>query len=179
MHPAMFLRGSQARFTDPASGEVVQPGSLPHQLGDFVMAAVRAGFGLEGIGEYAPDASFAARYPRAEKYIGWPMVVVLRMHVEKKPEVRTDDGVTSLEGPLELYNGQLTLRIPLVAGGDKLVGCAGRIGQVDGEYLNVVIKPWLAEKLRVAAGNLVIVDNRNGKFTITRSAKNDSTESNR
>ena len=79
MHPAMFLRGSQARFTDRASGEVVQPGSLPHQLGDFVMATVRAGFVLESIGEHAPDAPFAARYPRAEKYVGWPMLVVLRM----------------------------------------------------------------------------------------------------
>jgi malonyl-CoA O-methyltransferase len=79
MHPAMFLRGSQARFTDPASGEVVQPGSLPHQLGDFIMAAVRAGFSMEGIGEYAPDAAFALRFPRAEKYVGWPMLVVLQM----------------------------------------------------------------------------------------------------
>lgn len=79
MHPAMLLRGSQARFTDPASGAVVQPGSFPHQLGDFVMAAVRARFHLEGIGEYSPDAGFAAHYPRAEKYVGWPMLVVLRM----------------------------------------------------------------------------------------------------
>jgi ubiquinone/menaquinone biosynthesis C-methylase UbiE len=79
MHPAMFLRGSQARFTDPASGQVVQPGSFPHQLGDFVMAAVQAGFSLEGIGEHAPDAQFAAQYPRAERYVGWPMLVVLRM----------------------------------------------------------------------------------------------------
>lgn len=79
MHPAMFLRGSQARFTDPTTGEVVQPGSFPHRLGDFVMAAVRAGFRMEEIGEYAPDASFAAQYPRAEKYVGWPMLVVLRM----------------------------------------------------------------------------------------------------
>ena len=81
MHPSMFLRGSQARFTDPASGEVVQPGSLPHQLGDFVMAALRAGFTLESIGEHAPDAGFAAQYPRAEKYVGWPMLVVLQMRV--------------------------------------------------------------------------------------------------
>jgi len=81
MHPAMFLRGSQARFTDPATGEVVQPGSLPHQLGDFVMAAVGAGFTLETIGEHAPDAPFAARYPRAEKYVGWPMLVVLQLQV--------------------------------------------------------------------------------------------------
>lgn len=79
MHPAMFLRGTQARFTDPASGEVVQPGSFPHRLGDFVMAAQRAGFRMDEIGEYAPDARFAARYPRAEKYVGWPMLVVLQM----------------------------------------------------------------------------------------------------
>ena len=77
MHPAMFLRGSQARFTDPDSGERVQPGSLPHRLGDFVMAALDAGFSLRGIGEYAPDADFAKGYPRAERYVGWPMLVVL------------------------------------------------------------------------------------------------------
>jgi malonyl-CoA O-methyltransferase len=79
MHPAMLLRGSRARFTDPVSGERVEPGSLPHQLGDIVMAAVRVGFLLEGIGEHAPDAELARRYPRAEKYIDWPMLVVLRL----------------------------------------------------------------------------------------------------
>ena len=77
MHPAMFLRGSQARFTDPVSGEVVMPGSLPHRIGEIVMAAVGAGFTLCGVGEYAPDAAFAARYPRAERYVDWPMLVVL------------------------------------------------------------------------------------------------------
>ena len=30
----------------------------------------------------------------------------------------------------------------------------------------VIIRPWLAEKLRIAAGSLVIVDNANGKFTL-------------
>ena len=79
MHPAMHLKGVQARFTDPVTGEKVQPGSVPHALGDFVMASLRAGFTLEAIGEYAPDAAFAARYPRAEKYVDWPMLVVLRL----------------------------------------------------------------------------------------------------
>ena len=79
MHPAMFLRGSQARFTDPDSGEVVMPGSLPHRIGDFVMAALRAGFVLREIGEHAPDAGFAGRYPRAGRYVGWPMLVVLEL----------------------------------------------------------------------------------------------------
>ena len=85
MHPAMFLRGSRARFTDPDSGEVVAPGSLPHRLGDFVMAAVRAGFTLSDVGEYAPDTEFVRRYPRAERYEGWPMLVVLAL------ETRTRD----------------------------------------------------------------------------------------
>jgi ubiquinone/menaquinone biosynthesis C-methylase UbiE len=79
MHPAMFLRGTQARFTDPSSGELVQPGSVPHSIAAFVMAAVRAGFRLAAVDEYAPDAAFAERYPRAAKYIGWPMLVVLQL----------------------------------------------------------------------------------------------------
>ena len=79
MHPAMFLKGVQARFTDPDTGEKVQPGSVAHSIGDFAMAAVRAGFALEGVDERAPDAAFASRYPRAEKYVDWPMLVVLRL----------------------------------------------------------------------------------------------------
>ncbi len=79
MHPAMFLRGAQARFTDPDSGEVVQPGSIPHSIADFVMAAHRAGFHLSNLAEYAPDAQFAERFPRAAKYVGWPMLVVMAL----------------------------------------------------------------------------------------------------
>ena len=79
MHPAMFLRDSRARFTDPDSGQVVTPGSLAHRLGDFVMAALNAGFVLSHVGEHAPDAEFVGRFPRAERYLGWPMLVVLVM----------------------------------------------------------------------------------------------------
>jgi malonyl-CoA O-methyltransferase len=79
MHPAMFLRGSQARFTDPETGEDVRPGSVDHPLGAFVMAAVRAGFGLVAVDELAPDRELAARVPRAERYVGWPMLVVLSL----------------------------------------------------------------------------------------------------
>jgi malonyl-CoA O-methyltransferase len=79
MHPAMLLRGSQARFTDQESGEKVEPGSWPHQIADFVMAALRAGLVLEALSEHAPDHAFAERYPRAAKYVGWPMLVVLTL----------------------------------------------------------------------------------------------------
>jgi len=40
--------------------------------------------------------------------------------------------------------------------------------------LIVVIPPSLAEALRIEAGSVVFVDNANGKFTITRSAENDT-----
>ncbi len=83
MHPAMFLRGTQAQFTDPASGELVQPGSVPHSLADMVMSAVRAGFILEHVEEHAPDAEFASRLTRAAKYVGWPMLVVLSLKVSQ------------------------------------------------------------------------------------------------
>jgi malonyl-CoA O-methyltransferase len=43
------------------------------------MAAVRAGSRLSEIVESSPDAEFAARYPRAGKYLGWPMLVVMEL----------------------------------------------------------------------------------------------------
>jgi hypothetical protein len=79
----------------------------------------------------------------------------------------------SIEGPVELIDGKLTLRIPLAAGGDQLAPFARGIGETDGECLNVIIQPWLAERLRIGTGSLVVVDNKNGRLTITRSAAND------
>ena len=81
--------------------------------------------------------------------------------------------MVSLEGPVEVVNGELAILSPLEAGGAVLAPLAKGIGEIDGEFLKVVIRPWLAEKLRIAAGSLVIVDNANGKFTITRSPAND------
>ena len=77
MHPAMFLRDGQAQFTDPESGEVIRPGSLPHQLSEMIMAGVNAKFYLTTVEEYAPDRAFAAQYPRAEKYVDWPMLIIM------------------------------------------------------------------------------------------------------
>ena len=72
-----------------------------------------------------------------------------------------------------MIGGKLILRIPLGAGGDKLAQLARGIGETDGENLNVLIQPWLAEKLNLGVGSLVVVDNHSGKLTISRSAKND------
>ncbi len=79
----------------------------------------------------------------------------------------------SLEGPVELTDDKLAVRIPLAVGGDKLAPFAKGIGKVDGEYLNVTIRPRLAKRLKIDVGSIVTVDNRRGKFTIARSAAND------
>lgn len=79
----------------------------------------------------------------------------------------------SLEGPVELVDGELVLRIPLSAGGKELVETAGRTGVVDGEHLVIVLEPWLVKSLRVEDGSLVVVDNEQGRLRITRSDAND------
>jgi malonyl-CoA O-methyltransferase len=78
MHPAMMLRGVQARFTDPATGRETRPESQPHQISDYVMAAIRGGLTIDHLGEHAVDDALAARMPRAERYRGWPMLFMLR-----------------------------------------------------------------------------------------------------
>ena len=79
MHPAMMLRGIQARFTDPATGRETRPLSYAHQVSDYVMAATRAGFSLDHLGEHLVDAALAARSPRGAKYLGWPLLLVMRL----------------------------------------------------------------------------------------------------
>ncbi len=79
MHPAMMLRGIQARFTHPDTGRDTRPQSHGSTIADFLTAAVRAGLRLEHIGEHVVDEALAAASPRARKYLGWPMLLVLRL----------------------------------------------------------------------------------------------------
>jgi hypothetical protein len=71
-----------------------------------------------------------------------------------------------LEGPIEKIDGVLTLLIPLSEGGDQLIKCSRGISEVQGENLKIVIQEWLAGLLRIEEGDLVIIDNRGGKFNI-------------
>ena len=63
----------------------------------------------------------------------------------------------SLEGPVEELSGQLVIRIPLHSGGAELAPLARGIGAIDGDFLQVVIKPWMAETLRIGPGALAKV----------------------
>ena len=79
MHPALMLRGVQARFTDPATGRETRPESRPNRICDYVAAAVRAGLAIEAIEEHAVGAELASRSPRAAKYLGWPLLFAMRL----------------------------------------------------------------------------------------------------
>lgn len=79
MHSAMMLKGISARFTDPTTGRETRPESHDNQLSDFVMAAIRAGLRIEHVGEHRVDEALAARSPRAQKYLGWPMLFVMKL----------------------------------------------------------------------------------------------------
>ena len=79
MHPAMMLRGVQARFHDPATGREVRPASCTHQISDYVMAAIAANFELSDLSEHAVDEALANRLERARRYLNWPMLFLMRL----------------------------------------------------------------------------------------------------
>jgi SAM-dependent methyltransferase len=79
MHPAMMLKGVQARFADAQSGEKIYPASQRHQISDYCMAAARAGFAFDQLSEHEVDQALADRLERARRYVGWPMLFVMRL----------------------------------------------------------------------------------------------------
>lgn len=79
MHPAMELKGVQARFQDVQSGLEVRPASFSHQISDYVMGAQSVGLRLTELSEYAVDAALVAQSQRAEKHLGWPLLLVMKL----------------------------------------------------------------------------------------------------
>lgn len=74
MHPAMMLKGTQARFVDPATGRETRPASHANVVADYVNGAVAGGLRILQVGEHDVDEELAAQVPRAQKYLGWPML---------------------------------------------------------------------------------------------------------
>jgi malonyl-CoA O-methyltransferase len=79
MHPAMLLRGVQARFIDPATGRRISPLSYRHQVADYVMAAVHADLTIDHLSEHVVNSVLAARSLRARKYLGWPLLLLMQL----------------------------------------------------------------------------------------------------
>jgi SAM-dependent methyltransferase len=83
MHPAMMLRGVQARFRLPGTDRKIWPASYPHEMSDYVMAAARAGFAFDHFSEHVVDEKLADRLDRASKYLGWPMLFLMRLRPQR------------------------------------------------------------------------------------------------
>ena len=79
-----------------------------------------------------------------------------------------EEDYISLRGPIEREDGKLVMRIPLDAGGERLRAVARGICEIDGDDLVVTIPHWLAQKIGVGEGSEVYVDDRWGKFNITK-----------
>lgn len=87
MHPAMMLRGVTARFRDPVTGKETRPASASNSLSAYVMAALAAGWKIDHLSEHVVEKALADRMERAEKYLGWPILVGMRLRpgLEKSP----------------------------------------------------------------------------------------------
>jgi len=75
MHPGMMLKGNEANFTDPVTGDEVRPKGYAHEMADFVNAIQHSGLKLDEMREYNGTTELAADYPKANKYLNWPMLV--------------------------------------------------------------------------------------------------------
>ena len=81
MHPAMMLRGIMAHFSDPTTGRDILPQSYTHQVSDYVLAVQEAGLRFEQLSEHIVNDELAARSPRAAKYRGWPLLLLMRLRL--------------------------------------------------------------------------------------------------
>jgi SAM-dependent methyltransferase len=75
-HPAMAEAGKEANFQ---RGETeYRLGAVRHTLDDYAAAFERAGFDGVTVDEFVGDEELARVEPRAARYVGFPLLVVLR-----------------------------------------------------------------------------------------------------
>ena len=55
---------------------------MPNQIADYVNAALAVRMRPRDMVEVAVDADLAARSPRAERYLGWPMLLAFDLAPE-------------------------------------------------------------------------------------------------
>ena len=48
-------------------------------MSDYVMTAARAGFVFDHLSEHAVDEKLTTRIERARKYLGWPLLLLMRL----------------------------------------------------------------------------------------------------
>jgi SAM-dependent methyltransferase len=74
-HPAMAEAGKEANFQ--RDGTEYRLGAVRHTRAGYTTAFERAGFGEISIDEYVGDADLARVEPAAERFIGFPLLIVM------------------------------------------------------------------------------------------------------
>jgi ubiquinone/menaquinone biosynthesis C-methylase UbiE len=79
IHPALAAGGTAANFQDPTTGRKIFPRGYRHEITDYETAASAAGFRIDAMTEVAADEELATAMPRAAKYLGEIMLLLLRL----------------------------------------------------------------------------------------------------
>lgn len=77
-HPFLALRGMEANFTEAAGDVEYRLGAADHLVSDYVNALRGAGLHLDMLVEPRVDAALVAEVPKAERYLGQPLLLVMR-----------------------------------------------------------------------------------------------------
>lgn len=64
LHPARQLRGGQAHFVEPASGETVHVPAFVHSVSEYLNTAIDAGLQVVRVGEWLEEGAPAGALPR-------------------------------------------------------------------------------------------------------------------
>jgi ubiquinone/menaquinone biosynthesis C-methylase UbiE len=75
-HPSMAEAGKEANFQH--DGTEYRLGAVRHTLPDYVTAFEQAGFGTITVDEYVGDEELAQVEPAAARFVGFPLLVVIR-----------------------------------------------------------------------------------------------------
>jgi SAM-dependent methyltransferase len=80
MHPAMLLKGVQARFNHPESGDKIYPLGRPYQISDYYNEVIKAGLKVSSISEHQlTDKDRVSA--KNEKYINWPLLLIFEVEL--------------------------------------------------------------------------------------------------
>ena len=77
----------------------------------------------------------------------------------------------SIDGPIEMIDGRMLVRIPLEPYGKSLVDCTQSLSFIADDHLCIEIHEWMLEKLEMNAADLLHIDNANGEFNMRRADK--------
>ena len=76
-HPAMAARGAEAQFV--REGIEYRLGAIQYSVADYLHRLAEAGFSHLETREYQGDAAMVAAVPRAAKYLGFAVLLVVSM----------------------------------------------------------------------------------------------------